>query len=322
MTDSIQSQNTPTCIHSSNGFISSVWGPVLWFLIHTFSFKSNIKIFKSWFKTLQYVLPCGACRDNFLSNLKQCTNNHNNIYSNRDNLTFFIYNFHNVVNDCLNKTKPYPSYTNIKTLYTDPVFLYKPRHIRIICNNKNNNNIIPTGISLSDIPLVTPYTKSSQTPHLMKPWWFMILVCTLNFPLSNTTKHDNVRILWYKRWFMYSIYALPDMFSKTKSLLLDCIAIVEHNIGHSLYMCETRDHFVSFVLNVLYMYNIQTLGHCERIENIITKYEALRATNCSKSTKFKKGTCKKDNKSYICKIISLLENPKNEQETDYCFLYN
>ena len=59
-----------------NGFISTVWGPALWMVIHCISLNYPLvptqidkQRYRAWFEGLQHVLPCGTCRTNFKQNL-------------------------------------------------------------------------------------------------------------------------------------------------------------------------------------------------------------------------------------------------------------
>ena len=56
----------------------NVWGPHLWFALHTVTFNYPIKpsaedkeSIRQFFYHLQYVLPCRYCRENYRRNLKE-----------------------------------------------------------------------------------------------------------------------------------------------------------------------------------------------------------------------------------------------------------
>ena len=64
--------------NSGDGMLTSIWGPGLWHYLHTMSFNYPIKPtsadkkhYKDFVINLQYVLPCGKCRDNLKNNFKQ-----------------------------------------------------------------------------------------------------------------------------------------------------------------------------------------------------------------------------------------------------------
>jgi len=82
---------------SSNGMLTSVWGPSMWHTLHTISFnypvnpsKKDVKNYKYFILNLQYILPCSYCRENLKNNFKKfpLKNNH---MKNRDTFSYYIY---------------------------------------------------------------------------------------------------------------------------------------------------------------------------------------------------------------------------------------
>ena len=58
--------------NSGDGMLTSVWGPVFWFFLHTMSFnypvkptEENKKHYREFILRLENILPCKYCRDNF-----------------------------------------------------------------------------------------------------------------------------------------------------------------------------------------------------------------------------------------------------------------
>ena len=58
--------------NSGDGMLTAVWGPPLWHSLHTISFNYPVKPTKedkdnyyNYFKSIQFVLPCRYCRENF-----------------------------------------------------------------------------------------------------------------------------------------------------------------------------------------------------------------------------------------------------------------
>ena len=50
----------------------NIWGPRLWFSIHSMSFTypfyptdKDKEIYKNYYKLLEHTLPCGLCRNNY-----------------------------------------------------------------------------------------------------------------------------------------------------------------------------------------------------------------------------------------------------------------
>ena len=64
--------------NSGDGMLTAIWGPPMWHTLHTISFNYPIKPSKEqkenyyqYFLTLQHVLPCRDCRENYKENLKK-----------------------------------------------------------------------------------------------------------------------------------------------------------------------------------------------------------------------------------------------------------
>jgi len=94
---------------SSDGFLTSVWGPMLWSYLHTMSFNypneptaENKKHYRDFVLNLRHVMPCKFCRMNLVKNLKDLplTMEH---MKNRETFSKYIYNLHELVNKMLNK---------------------------------------------------------------------------------------------------------------------------------------------------------------------------------------------------------------------------
>ncbi len=120
---------------SDNGMITYTWGPLLWHFLHMMSFnypinpeEYNIKNkYKSGFiqnayylfiRLLQYILPCGACRDNLVNNLNtlKFKENKNKILKNRESYSRFVYELHETVNKMLGKESNL-KYEDIRDFY-------------------------------------------------------------------------------------------------------------------------------------------------------------------------------------------------------------
>ena len=111
-----------TDYNSGNGFQTAVWGPSLWHHLHIISFnypvnptKEQQKNYHDYLMSLQQVLPCKYCRDNFSKNLKSAG------YSlaclkDRNSMSRFMFDFHNEVNKMLGKTFDM-SFEEVRDLY-------------------------------------------------------------------------------------------------------------------------------------------------------------------------------------------------------------
>ena len=108
--------------NSPDGMLTSVWGPALWHSLHTISFnyptnpsKQDKANYKNYFTSLQYILPCIYCRENFKENLKKLPLT-NKVLKNRENLSLWLYQIHELVNNNLDK-KGSISYEDVRDRY-------------------------------------------------------------------------------------------------------------------------------------------------------------------------------------------------------------
>ena len=95
--------------NSGDGFLTTVWGPMMWSYLHTMSFnypvnptKEDKKHYKDFVENLQYVLPCKYCRMNLANNLKESPIQECHM-ANRDAFSRYIFNLHETVNKMLKK---------------------------------------------------------------------------------------------------------------------------------------------------------------------------------------------------------------------------
>jgi hypothetical protein len=81
----------------------NIWGPHLWFSLHTISFNYPIKPsekdkeeYKLFFKNLQDVIPCSVCKKNY----KRHLNEHpiEDYLNSRKLLVYWVIDMHNMVN--------------------------------------------------------------------------------------------------------------------------------------------------------------------------------------------------------------------------------
>ena len=107
---------------SNDGFLTTVWGPSQWHMLHTISFNYPVNPteeeknnYRNFILSLQNILPCGACRKNLTNNLKNypLTMDH---MKNRNSFSRYIYNLHEIVNEMLDK-KSGLSYCDVRERY-------------------------------------------------------------------------------------------------------------------------------------------------------------------------------------------------------------
>lgn len=108
--------------YSGDGFLTTIWGPSQWHMLHTISFNYPVqptiedkKNYRDYVLSLQNVLPCGACRKNLKTNFKHIPLTMKSM-KNRDTFSRYIYNLHEMVNKMLKK-KSNLSYCDVRERY-------------------------------------------------------------------------------------------------------------------------------------------------------------------------------------------------------------
>jgi hypothetical protein len=108
--------------NSNDGFSTLVWGPLMWQILHIISMnypanptEKDKDHYHNFLMSLQHVLPCGQCRENFPKNLKKLNYNREHL---KDRKTFskFIYDLHSEVNKMLGKKTPL-SFNEVRTRF-------------------------------------------------------------------------------------------------------------------------------------------------------------------------------------------------------------
>lgn len=94
---------------SSDGMLTSVWGPSMWHYLHCMSFNYPVnptneqkKYYRDFIINLQHTLPCKYCRINLKNNLKNLPLTMK-CMKNRDTFSRYIYNLHELINKMLKK---------------------------------------------------------------------------------------------------------------------------------------------------------------------------------------------------------------------------
>lgn len=94
---------------SSDGMVTTIWGPPLWHFLHTMSFnypveptKTQKNNYKNFIVSLENILPCRHCRENLKKNFKSMPIT-NKVLENRESFSRYVYNLHELVNKMLGK---------------------------------------------------------------------------------------------------------------------------------------------------------------------------------------------------------------------------
>ena len=108
--------------NSSDGMLTSVWGPSMWHTLHTISFNYPVKPtnddkkkYLNFFKSLKDILPCKYCRINYKKNIKSVPLNLNTM-KNRYTFSKWVYDLHEEINRMLGK-KSNLTYDDVRIRY-------------------------------------------------------------------------------------------------------------------------------------------------------------------------------------------------------------
>ena len=122
--------------NNGNGMLTKVWGPPLWYFLHTISFNYPIdptnkdkNSYYNFFLNLKYILPCKYCRENLKKNYND-TNFSFNVFKNRETLSQWVYNLHNHINIMLGK-KIFSTYEEVRETF---------EHFRSRCITESNKD--------------------------------------------------------------------------------------------------------------------------------------------------------------------------------------
>jgi hypothetical protein len=120
-----------------------IWGPHTWFFLDSIMLslpnklnKEQQNIYKNFFTSLQYVLPCEGCRNHYTENLKKYPLT-DQILSNKENMIKWLLNVHNNIRK-ENKTIP----ISIKQFFEYYYKQYDEKKNKKKCNFKYQISII------------------------------------------------------------------------------------------------------------------------------------------------------------------------------------
>ena len=163
--------------YSGDGFLTTVWGPAQWYMLHTISFNYPVnpsleekKQYRKYVLSLQNVLPCGACRKNLKMNLKHLPLKMSDMES-RDSFSRYIYNLHELVNKMLKK-KSNLSYCDVRERY---------EHFRSRCIDEK-----PKVFKYSDIKT----KKNNKEKGCTEPLYGKKARCILNIVPIDSEKYE------------------------------------------------------------------------------------------------------------------------------------
>jgi hypothetical protein len=157
---------TSILLDSNNGFQTKCWGPPMWFVLHTISLNYRVEYQKGYmqfFKSLQYVLPCKACRINYAKTIKTHPTLRltKETFKSRESLAYWLFKLHNFVTEC-NK-KEVPMYKNTKKDFGTMVKSYSKFRATCKLPTKTEHggcvNPLQGGIKMKTKMKFVPYKK-------------------------------------------------------------------------------------------------------------------------------------------------------------------
>lgn len=123
---------------SSDGMLTSVWGPPLWHYLHVMSFnypvrptKEDKEHYRNFICNLRNVLPCKYCRENLKKNLKALPLTNNDL-KNRDKFSRWVFKLHELINTMLGKDSGL-KYCDVRERY---------EHFRSRCTEDSNSKVV------------------------------------------------------------------------------------------------------------------------------------------------------------------------------------
>lgn len=161
--------------YSGEGMMTSVWGPPLWHVLHIISFNYPInptnkqkKHYFNFYNNLKNILPCKYCRENLLNNFIKLPLTMD-VFKNRDVLSKYVYDLHELVNTMLGKSSGL-SYKDVRDRY---------EHFRSRC--------------LKDPMKNQKQHKSTNEKGCTEPLYGVKSKCVLNIvPKDNRLKSFNI----------------------------------------------------------------------------------------------------------------------------------
>lgn len=118
---------TDRYVNSAN---PEVWGPAFWFSLHNGALRYPIQASPTWKERMKHfilgipvMVPCEKCSDHATAHLEANYYRMDEIVSSRNKLFEFFWEFHNFVNERLNKPKM--SLDNAYKMYSGEVLLTK-----------------------------------------------------------------------------------------------------------------------------------------------------------------------------------------------------
>ena len=189
---------TESDYNSGDGMMTSIWGPPLWHSLHTISFNYPINPteeqktqYFNFYNSLQGILPCRYCRENLIKNMQTLPLNMS-VFKNRESLSRYVYELHELVNTLLEK-KSGLSYEDVRDRYEHfrSRCLEDPKKIKQHTSKKEKGCVEPLyGIKTKCILNIVPKDNRSST-FKIDPKCELKRECQLKKKTKKSTKKTN-----------------------------------------------------------------------------------------------------------------------------------
>lgn len=160
-------------MHSKNGFQTRVWGPAAWLFLHCITLnydpKRNKKETKAFFDHLAFVLPCGACRENYKHTIRNSNTLQLNdtVFESRESLAFWLFRLHNYVTRCQTGKRSW--YNDTKHDFYQMVQFYENFRAKCVTHKDTSKHkggcVLPVkngGIRLRTVIKIKPWSGSQD----------------------------------------------------------------------------------------------------------------------------------------------------------------
>jgi hypothetical protein len=150
----------------------NIWGPHLWFSLHTISFNYPLvpktedkEYYKNFFTSLQHVIPCSICKKNYMRHIKE--HPITNFLDNRKSMVYWVIDMHNMVNAEIGKKilsydvviKKYEEVYKKKIVLNNNIIFYNQNKNLYKEDYKKNYNIINIALIIFVILLTIAFLK-------------------------------------------------------------------------------------------------------------------------------------------------------------------
>jgi hypothetical protein len=165
---------------SNDGLKPSCWGPTAWHFLHSVAMgypesisnspkdQAIAQKYKQFFESLEYILPCEWCKVHFKQNIVSLPID--GYLDSRRNLSFWLYKFHNLVNDATSvPDSDRPSFESVYNKYDS---------LRVPCD-QDAKTCGGVGDSKCKMVIQNANQKSESSDNVFKNYWPLIFIIVI-----------------------------------------------------------------------------------------------------------------------------------------------